>query len=199
MKLLKVLLFLFLTNVLNGQVLIENFSLKEVADTIILKSGLKYAIILTAYNPSNDNAPIEFYVYGDSTKKSRSVRPEMVQFIFDHRKERMFVEMKMESFAGKDLYIAAVPFQPAFSKRWKVVVDGGLDAYSGVLSYKGEHLLFKSELAVVNFLISQGWELDRIIEVEKGSVGFGTAIFGSSAIGGSAKISSTNYILKRRL
>jgi len=52
-----------------------------------------------------------------------------------------------------------------------VVVDGGLDDYSGVMSYKGEHLLFKSELAVVNFLISQGWELHRIIEIEKGSVG----------------------------
>jgi len=108
MKLLPVLLFL--PFVLNGQVLIENFSLKEIADTILLKSGLKYEVILTKYNPSDDEVSIEFYSYGDSTKKSRSVHPQMVQFVFDNRKERSFVEMNLESFAGKEIFIAAVPY-----------------------------------------------------------------------------------------
>lgn len=46
-------------------------------------------------------------------------------------------------------------------------------------------------------VINEGWELYQIRELDQGSVGYASSFLGSSAIGGSVKISSTSYVMRK--
>lgn len=171
----------------------KDVNFKTQPDTL-MSNSIKYPVIITKV----DDYTIWFYGYLDSSKNILKASIASVKIVSDNRNNRKYVELDESKLRGKQIFISVTPFKPFLSfNRWKAVIDSGLDNNTGILKSGDEHLIFKSELAIVNFLIGEGWELYQIREIDKGTVGFASGFLSSSAIGGSAKISTTSYIMRR--
>lgn len=171
----------------------KDVNFKTQPDTL-MSNSIKYPVIITKV----DDYTIWFYRYLDSSKNILKASIASVKIVSDNRNNRKYVELDESKLRGKQIFISVTPFKPFLSfNRWKAVIDSGLDNNTGILKSGDEHLIFKSELAIVNFLIGEGWELYQIREIDKGTVGFASGFLSSSAIGGSAKISTTSYIMRR--
>ena len=134
----------------DGQTLYKGVPLTEYPPDTILINNRNYAVIITDYVPSGEKKRLKYYFIEDSLRKIRTVHPDIIKIVANNIRERDYVKINKDNLIGKEVFISVTPFHVQFSKKWKTVIDSGLENFTGVFGYKGVDLTFTSELAVVN-------------------------------------------------
>lgn len=184
---------LLLTQSLLGQ---NGLILNEVADTLYLTETDKYAVRIN----SKSNGTLYYHLFDDPEKKEKAISESKLFKIYDtSKRDRTAYKLDPEYLKGKTIIMQVTPFRPALSKYWQVVFDTGTGDGNYILSDSNDKSIrFFSEIATVNYFIGQGWELFKIMNVDKGSVSGASSFIGNSAIGGNIKISSNVYYFTKK-
>lgn len=193
MKALTITLFLFITSTLcrAQQGLVPNY----IADTLYISDTESLPVIIT---DTYDNI-IKYYIYGDPKENIRKVYTNQIKgYHKEETRERKVYMLDTTFLQGKTIFMQAVPVIPALSRFYNLTFDVGI-AHGEYLVTDNEDkpVKFFSEMACINYLIGQGWELYQIQRVDQGSVG-GAASTWSLFFGGEVTIAQNRYFLKKQ-
>lgn len=188
MRILLPVLFLIVFQPVQSQV-ITKVDFVDLADTVIFKNNV-YAIYLI----DMDEHIIRFQSELGGTIKTAP--RSSVQIVSDNRAAREYVDLYREMMIGKQMFISVVPYKITTTKIWSAIVDSGMDSKTGKLEVNGRRLNFKSELAVINYLIAKGWNVYQIDEIDISDLMISNSGFGSGGVD-SVKISNTRYIMTK--
>lgn len=184
------LLLLFIPSLCFGQLPGLN---QFVATDSIYMDGSAYSVVITEDLPGS----LTYYFTTDSEKKKRTVLKTRIDGFVNIRKgDLKSSRLETEALKGKTILVQVSPFKPALTKYWQAVIDDGVNGQYVLTSENGDKIKLPSEMAFVNYLIGQGFELYEIKNVNKGYVGGATSFFESSSIGGGSIISSNVYFFK---
>ncbi|MCO6358182.1 hypothetical protein [Roseivirga pacifica] len=192
MKALTITLLLLTSTICQAQ---KGLVLNYIADTLYISDTENLPVIIT---DTYDNI-IKYYIYGDPNQKERKVYTNQIKgYHKEETQERKVYMLDTTFLTGKVLYMQAVPVIPALSRFYNLTFDVGIGHGEYLLTDDEEKpVKFFSEMATINYLIGQGWELYQIQRVEQGSVG-GAASTWSLFFGGEVTISQNRYFLKKQ-
>ena len=174
----------------------EGLKLYNAADTLYAKTGEKYAVRII----NELSGVVTYYLESDPTKAERKVNKNQLNEIFRIRtNDRKAYQLDTAFLLGKEIYMQARPFSSSLSRFFMLSFDIGVGKGQYILTDgSGENIKFFSEMACVNYLIGQGWQLYEILNIPTGEVGGAVLLFQELALGGSVTLSTNIYYFKRK-
>lgn len=163
----KIILVIVLFASINGSYgqgfLYENVEIVDQLDTLYM-NGQAYPCVI------QNVGEFEIKYYTEYGSELRSVKKHLVERLADNREARRFVNIDPKRLVGSTIYMSVVPVER--KGRYHALVDTGTNQGIDILRYENEKLAFNSELATVNWFISQGWELYKILDTMEAESGF---------------------------
>ncbi|WP_268124680.1 hypothetical protein [Roseivirga pacifica] len=192
MKALTITLLLLTSTLCQAQ---KGLILNDIADTLYISNTEVLPVIIT---DTYDNI-IKYYIYGDPAQTERKVYTNQIKSYHKVKPaDRKAYKLDTTYLQGKTIYMQATPVNPSLSRFYNLIFDTGIGNGEYLLTdNEDKPIKFYSEMAIVNYLIGQGWELYQIQNIEKGSISGGGTSWGT-ILGGSITFSQNRYFLKKQ-
>lgn len=173
----------------------KNLIKLEVPDTIYIDNEYKIAANIIESNFKT----ITYTLPKDETQTVKQVATKNVKGIHKVKnRDKVLYMLDTAAIPGNTLFMQAIPINKKFSSFWYLSIDSGLPGIEILSDKEGDPIKFASEMACINWLITTGWELHLINNVETGSA-TGNAWLSGIGLGVEYTLSQNVYFFKKQM